>query len=113
MSKQYSAKTMFDQSVIYLFNSYVEQGMTMEQASQAVANDIEQVHTKYRERGVVPATSILNNPVTKIDIAMSVVDQLLKYPTLGMHVGQVERHYRTHLTGVNKQLGAAKQMLEK
>lgn len=113
MSKQHSAKTMFDQSVIYLFNSYVEQGMTIEQASQAVAKDIEQVHTKYRERAVVPATSILKDPVTKINIAIDLIDTLLKHSTLGMHVGQVERHYRTQLGEVNKQLNTAKQMLEK
>lgn len=111
MNKQYSAKTMFDQSVIYLFNAYVEQGMTLEEASRTVAKDIEEIHQKHQERGIVPPQSVLKNPVTKLNKALHTIDGGVN--PLGLTPSQILNRYKDLINSVKTDILHAKQMLEK
>lgn len=111
MSKQHSAKVMFDQSVVYLFNSYIEEGNSMEEASRLVAKDIEEVHAKHQERGIVPPTSILKNPVTKLNKALNTIDTDVN--PLGLTPSQILNRYVDLLKSVKTDITHAKHMLEK
>lgn len=46
-AKQLGAQAMFDQSLIYLFNSFREQGMSKREAEQLVVSHIRDTEKKY------------------------------------------------------------------
>lgn len=73
--KQFGAKHMFRQSIVYLFNSYREEGMNADDAKAQVAKDIAEVHGEYVANGTFNgvATSIAN-PVAIIDDIIKNVD---------------------------------------
>lgn len=111
MSKQHGAQTMFSQSIVYLFNSYVEQGMSLEQASLNVTKDIEEIYSKHLERGIVAPSSVLMNPVTKLDKALDTINKSVT--PLGVTPGKLDNYYKGILRSVEMDVKYAKQLLEK
>lgn len=70
-SKELGAKQMFDQSIIYLYNSYREEGRSKEEASKLITGEIEKVYQKYSEMGLASEkSSVIFNPANTIDEAM-------------------------------------------
>lgn len=70
-SKELGAKQMFDQSIIYLYNSYREDGLSKEEASKLVTGEVEKIYQKYSSMGMASEkSSILSNPLTTIDEVM-------------------------------------------
>lgn len=83
----------------------------MEEASRLVAKDIEEVHTKHKERGIIPPTSVLKSPVTKLNKALHTIDTDVN--PLGLTLSQVLNRYRDLIKSVKTDITHAKQMLEK
>ncbi len=115
MSKQYSAKTMFDQSIVYLFNSYVEQGMTVEQASYNVTKDIEEIFIRHRDRSGILKTdsSIINNPVAKIDKVIKQLHPASRESMEGKSPRDIQAYYEGILRTASMDLVQTKKLLEK
>ena len=71
--KQLGAEAMFDQSIIYLYNSFREEGYSKEEASKMVADKIEQIYYKYATKGIVQS-----RPKT-FRTPEAIVDSLIKH----------------------------------
>ena len=115
MSKQHSAKTMFDQSIIYLYNSYIQQGMTPEQASFNVTKDIEDVFNRHLNRSnlVQKSSSILDNPVAKIDKLIKNLHPASRENLEGKRPRDIQSYYEGILRTATMDLNQLKKILEK
>lgn len=65
--KELGAKQMFEQSLVYLYNSYREDGVSKDKSSQLVKAEMERVYAKYEEMGVLDKSQVIANPGTRID----------------------------------------------
>lgn len=64
-AKELGAKQMFDQSLVYLYNSYREDGLSADEASKLVTAEIEKTYQKYAEKGIAKANSpVMADPAT-------------------------------------------------
>lgn len=52
--KQLGAIQMFEQSIVYLYNSYREDGMNADEAKSRVAKHIEETHAQYQQINILP-----------------------------------------------------------
>lgn len=86
--KQLGAKAMLDQSVIYLYNSYRDQGMSKEEAQAAVAEAIADVQEKYAARDIIPKSSSLvaSDPSKLLKEIVSDVEKLGINPIAKKHL---------------------------
>lgn len=76
MDSQYSAKQMLQQSVLYLYNSYKQEGKTEEEAKQLTANDIKQTYQHYENKGMF---STEKKKGTNIGGAKQHIDNMIAY----------------------------------
>ena len=115
MSKQYSAKVMFDQSIVYLFNSYMEQGMSVQEASLNVTKDIDDVFQKHLARGqiVQKSSNILNNPVSKIEKVINTLKPENRESIEGKRPSEIQSYYEGILRTTRMELTQIKSALEK
>lgn len=59
---------MFKQSVIYLYNSYREEGLNATEAKAKVTADIQEVYSDYAEAGMVEKKNLgISNPKALVD----------------------------------------------
>lgn len=65
--KEFGAKQMFEQSLVYLYNSYREDGASKDKASKLVKEQIEQVYAKYEAMGIVSKSQTIADPSLRID----------------------------------------------
>lgn len=65
--KELGAKQMFEQSLVYLYNSYREDGISKDKASKLVKTEIERVYAKYEEMGMVEKSQTIADPSLRID----------------------------------------------
>lgn len=73
--KRYGAKEMFYQSIIYLYNSYREEGLSVQEAKDRVSHDIEEEYERYVETGEMPALKLgISNPKVAIDNLIKRID---------------------------------------
>ncbi len=74
-SKQLNALNMLDQSVIYLYNSYREQGYSSEQAKEKVAHALESTYRKYVDKEIIRPNK--SHTLFNINIK-EIIDDILK-----------------------------------
>lgn len=107
MSKQHTAKIMFDQSIVYLFNSYIEQGFSPEDSSSRVAKDIEEIHQKHIERGVLvnikqPEPSY--NHLDHVESIMKMVNTAKGFNYTGKRPIELSNDYNSILSQIRNEL---------
>lgn len=71
-SKQLGAEQMFEQSLVYLYNSYREDGLPAEEAKKQVALHIEKSYKKYEANNILPKKD------TGIVSPLRVVEDMIK-----------------------------------
>lgn len=68
--KQLGAKQMFEQSLVYLYNSYREDGLSANDAKERVSMHIQEMQEKYQDSKLVPIKkkdSSISNPEKVLD----------------------------------------------
>lgn len=105
---------MFDQSIVYLFNSYVEQGMSTQEASLNVTKDIDEIFRKHQARGqiVQKSTNILNNPVSKIEKLVDTLKTDNRESIDGKRPSEIQSYYEGILRTTRVELNKIKSALE-
>lgn len=111
--KQLGAKQMLEQSVVYLYNSYREEGLNADRAKELVAKDIEFLHTKYQQNNLIPKEHKIG-----LSTPQSVADDILKtcqtfnwedWRKLSMK--QKEDSFRIYLTKISQKMLRLKTLL--
>ena len=106
---------MFDQSIVYLFNSYVEKGMSPQEASLNVTRDIDEVFQKHlaRTKIVQKSSNILNNPVSKIEKLIDTLKTDNRESIDGKRPSEIQSYYEGILRTTRSELSQIKSALEK
>ncbi len=106
---------MFDQSIVYLFNSYVEQGMSPQEASLNVTKDIDEVFKRHLDRThiVQKSSNILNNPVSQIEKLVDTLKPENRKSILGKRPSEIQSYYEGILRTTKSELTKIKSALEK
>lgn len=75
--KQLGAKQMFDQSLVYLYNSFREEGLSVTEARQMVVREIEAAFEKYKVNNVTPMRDFgISDPLKLIDEINTLIDKM-------------------------------------
>jgi hypothetical protein len=93
--KHFGAKEMFRQSIVYLYNSYREDGLNAKKAKEAVAEEVEAIYHEYVESGAMPPMKSLGiaDPIRTID---ETLEEVRKIKNVRMHMSeQVPFRFRT------------------
>ncbi|WP_422661627.1 hypothetical protein ACK8P5_26255 (plasmid) [Paenibacillus sp. EC2-1] len=83
-NKQLGAKVMFDQSIVYLYNSYREQGLSHDEAQRRVVSDMDEVRTKHQGTGVLSSAVATDEAVRLIGSVISDIDKMYRTPPLAI-----------------------------
>lgn len=81
------SRMMLDQSIIYLYNSYRQQGYSKEQAQELVTKVLDEVRAKYQAEGILPKHGVgLADPVRLLKEIREDVEKLGINPVARKHL---------------------------